>query len=338
MKDQKTWKEFYEAAIAYRDLAPWEWMHDSDIFGVQDPESGEIGYCCVMGNAGEVFALGVYPGDEGFKSYLILLNQPDDLPFEDQVALGMNQVMLKVEFVDRADLAEQDLKQVKALGLKFRGRNQWVLARFHRPGTPGWPLDANQARRLTHTLRQACEVAVRFKEDEGLLYGNEGKMLLRASKQKDVQLEWEDQYEKFKAYTVSPFPSIKPTPALVKKAKKELKQKPGALLFMHQYMRSQVKGEKGLPIVPKISLWVSYPSGMILGTEMLGPEDGMEKLEASFFKQIHKLGYIPQQIGASSVMGSQALAQLAKELGIELLVIPEEPVFKEVLKSMQMFL
>ena len=50
---------------------------------------------------------------------------------------------------------------------------------------------------------------------------------------------------------------------------------------MHQYML-KVEGRKGVAIVPKISLWVSYPSGMILGTEMLNTEDGMEKLEASF--------------------------------------------------------
>ena len=27
------WKALYEAAIEFKELAPWDWMHDTDIFG-----------------------------------------------------------------------------------------------------------------------------------------------------------------------------------------------------------------------------------------------------------------------------------------------------------------
>lgn len=339
MKDKQTWKEFYEAAIAYRDLKPWEWMHDNDIIGVQDPESGEIGYCCVMGNAGEVYALGLYPGDEGFKSYLLLLNQPDGISLEDQAALGLNQILLKVEFVDRGELTETDLKQIKALGLKFRGRNQWVQARYHLPGTPGWPINVEQAKRLTYALRQACEVAARFKEDEGVLYEKGDKMLLRVPEQKEGQLNWKDKYVKPKGYDVTPFPVIKPSPALVRKAKKELKHSKGAILFLFQYMRHQVKGDDGLPFIPRLALWISYPDGMILHMDLLGREDGLEKLEASFFKLMHQtMGVIPGQIVFNSMMGANALSRLASALDFEMMYAPEEPIFEEVIQSMDMFL
>jgi len=43
------WKGLYEAAVRLRELAPWEWMYDSDIFGVKNPYTGEVGYCCVLG-------------------------------------------------------------------------------------------------------------------------------------------------------------------------------------------------------------------------------------------------------------------------------------------------
>lgn len=338
MKDKQTWKEFYEAAIAYRDLKPWEWMYDGDMFGVQDPESGEIGYCCIMGNAGEVYALGLYPGDEGFKSYLLLLNQPDEISMEDQFALGLNQLMFKVEFVDRSELSEKDLKQIKALGLKFRGRNQWVQARYHLPGTLGWPINAEQAKRLTHALRQACEVAARYKENEDVLYGKDDKMLLRVPEQKEGQLNWKDKYVTPKGYNITPFPVIKPSPALVKKAKKELGHSKGAILFLFQYMRSQVKGDDGLPFLPRLALWITYPDGMIVSMEMLGREDGLEKLEASFFKLVHQMGFIPRQIVFNSMMGSNALSRLAMELDIEMMYAPEEKIFKEVMRSMDMFL
>ena len=45
------WRPRYEAADHIKELAPWQWMQESDIFGVQDPETGEFGFVSVMGQA-----------------------------------------------------------------------------------------------------------------------------------------------------------------------------------------------------------------------------------------------------------------------------------------------
>src|SRR5660397_127968 len=68
------WKALYYAAIEFKKVAPWDWMHDTDIFGVQDPVSDETGYCCIMGAAGEHFALGVYLGEEGLAGIMRIVS------------------------------------------------------------------------------------------------------------------------------------------------------------------------------------------------------------------------------------------------------------------------
>ena len=63
------WKELFAAAGGFREIEPWRWMSDSDVFGVQNPADKQIGYCCVLGELGEVFGLVVYLGSEGLEQY-----------------------------------------------------------------------------------------------------------------------------------------------------------------------------------------------------------------------------------------------------------------------------
>ncbi|HYN88147.1 MAG TPA: hypothetical protein VER55_06435 [Ardenticatenaceae bacterium] len=42
MPENKTsldeWRALYEAAIRFKELAPWQWMEELDIFGILNPE------------------------------------------------------------------------------------------------------------------------------------------------------------------------------------------------------------------------------------------------------------------------------------------------------------
>jgi hypothetical protein len=71
------WKRLYELAVEFRRRGCWEWMTDGYIFGVQNSGTDEIGYCCVIGNLGEVFGLIVYTGSKGLASYLKIRSLQD---------------------------------------------------------------------------------------------------------------------------------------------------------------------------------------------------------------------------------------------------------------------
>src|SRR4051794_5666607 len=65
--DRAEWQAPYCAAARFFGMKPWTWMLDSDVFGVRNPATGEIGYCCIMGAAEEHYALAVYLGTEGLE-------------------------------------------------------------------------------------------------------------------------------------------------------------------------------------------------------------------------------------------------------------------------------
>lgn len=131
-----------------------------------DPRSREVGYCCVLGALGEIFALCVYLGAEGLAGYGKMQargmgRELEDLPF--------TQKCLMASFEDRERLHKEDRDIIKKLGLKFRGRDSWPLFRSHMPGYFPWCMTKDEALFLTAALQQATDVVKRFKENGDLL-------------------------------------------------------------------------------------------------------------------------------------------------------------------------
>src|SRR4051794_23060484 len=187
------WRELYEAAVAFRDAAPWQWMWDGDVFGVQDPESGRIGYCCVMGRLGEHYALAAYNGSEGLAG-LWKMREAGPRAYRDPAEVLSWQDCLMASYEDRSFLHKRDLETIKALGLKFRGRNAWPEFRSYRPGYQPWFVTAAEARFLTLCLQQSLEVATGFHEQPALLreVGPQGPYLVRVPEQQGEQWIWKD--------------------------------------------------------------------------------------------------------------------------------------------------
>jgi hypothetical protein len=65
MNDQPTHAQsqaLYAVTDRVKAAAPREWMTEGDVFGVQDPDTGELGFVSVMGMLGEHYAVSVYLG------------------------------------------------------------------------------------------------------------------------------------------------------------------------------------------------------------------------------------------------------------------------------------
>jgi hypothetical protein len=130
-------------------------MQETDIFGVEDPDSGEIGFVSVMGNIGEFESVAVYRGAEGIFGFIDFQN--DSSASADRL-LEIPEVQLS--FTEPKFLEKRDRELLKASGLKFTGTRPQF--RSFRAGYVPWFITLVEARLLIHALSQTLEMTKRL--------------------------------------------------------------------------------------------------------------------------------------------------------------------------------
>src|SRR5581483_131688 len=305
------WRRLYAAAARVKELAPWTWMMEDDIFGVQNPETDEIGFVSVMGNLGEHLAAALY-------KFLELEEDAED-EVEPQRLLEIPQ--LQASFEDREQLEKKDRDVIKQLGLKFRGAQAWPQFRSYEPGFFPWYLTGAEARFLACALEQVPEVAARFNDDDSLLWPEgENVLLVRAAREDNGGLVWED-----KVVSVPP-----PEPEIIPlkmdlQALERLKQMPHSdrEVEIDLILLPTPVGEKNeRPFFPYLLMIVDGQSRMIVGNEMLKAQPSLEAMWGMVpVKVVHtlaQLGSVPGLVRVRSELLVGLLQQVSVEVGFQL--------------------
>lgn len=306
------WKHLYDAAREFQKLECWDWMWDSDVFGVQNPETDETGYCCVMGMLGQHFALGVHLGTEGLEGYLRLQSR-ERLPHPDFL---FTQKLLMASFENREILEKQDLRIIKELGLTCRGRHSWPLFRSYLPGYVPWFLTSDEAVYLTLALNQAIDVCLRLKDDPELLNGaTENHYLVRAFQKKEEK--WVD------TWAVPPLVEKQPMIVCVnenrlKKIKKISIQRPTVWEVDYFYSPEAVREKKERPWYPYIVLWVDRYTRLIPHIYIARPTDFASEFVEQFLALFEKLEIVPREIFVKKEEIYRLLEPITSQLGIAL--------------------
>lgn len=152
------WRRALDAALAFRALAPWEWMADSDIGALVDP-GGRPWFASVLGAAGQVYGLVLYRGEGGLRILKQTMNVDGPADWEE---LRFAQDGLTVWFGPKSELSKEARDRYAALGYQpARGaRMAWPSILDHRPGLVPWPPEADEVAWLT----EALPVVMRFAE------------------------------------------------------------------------------------------------------------------------------------------------------------------------------
>ncbi|MBI5036697.1 hypothetical protein HZC09_05130 [Candidatus Micrarchaeota archaeon] len=324
MPSTEEWRELYSAALAFKELAPWEWMNDGDIFGVKDPASGEVGYCCVMGAMGEHYALGLYLGSEGLNSLLKINSGEFSRCPEEGFYV---QKCLMVSFEDRKYLHKEDVQQINALALKFRGSNSWPLFRNYSPGFVPWFLTGKEARFLAAALRQAVDVCLRFKKNPGMLASSpsENKFLVRVPEKTGDNVVWRDERLESLPLKTEDTPVVFADEAVLNKLKNAGLRQGGVWEADFFYAPMPIREKAERPYFPFMSLLVDRRSGIILDMQMGRRTDLMSKFPDEFADFTGRMKVLPDEILVKRREVYCLVEPVFKELGVRTTLIRSLP-------------
>ncbi len=311
------WTRLYQAAVQIKAMGPWHWMEEAEVFGVQNPETGDLGFVSVMGAGGEHLSIALYHGSEGLYGFWGLA----DSESVDDVGDILSIRHLQASFEDRAQLTDRDRNVIKRLGLKFRGRQAWPLFRSYLPGYFPYYLNAREVRLLACTLEQTLELAPRVREDPGTLKpGGADDYLVRVSCTDKDRLVWED-----RVVAVPP-----PEPGQIAvyidsdvlERLTEIPQQPMTLeidLSVHPAGLG-ARGERQ-PYGYHL-LAVDGKSGFILGSQLLTPDPTLEAMYGRVPEAVAHIliraQIVPQEVRARSPILLSLLEPLVDEVGLRL--------------------
>jgi len=293
-------------------------MNDTNIFGVQNPDNGEVGYCCVMGNAGELFGLGVYLGSMGLLAYEMVATgvlKPGDIE-----VLGYQRCLM-VDFEDRNALRPYDLDLIKRSGLKFRGRKSWPRFTSYRPGYVPWKLTDEEARFLTIAIQQALFVALRFKVDKALLDSPDpGEVFfVRVPGKESGAQTWTDQWLEPAAVEVEDYSLDNLEEARLRRIAKRISSRPGTWEidgFLGPMLIGEKTNPEERPFYGRVFLCIDQDLFFILDSLVAGPSEGLASFRIHFIQLLETNLAVPENILVRKREVFDLLQPVAELLGV----------------------
>ena len=150
--------DMLDAAFRYRKAEVWKQIYSDDIFAVK-LSNGEIGYCSVMGNNGEHFALGLYLGDEGLKTFVCSLGG-EGLSRIELLEHSLMFDCITCDFMNAKDIRPEVKSVIKDYaarkGVKIQRPHGWPDFTRHQPFFAPWCItDAGEGQLMVEALDAA---------------------------------------------------------------------------------------------------------------------------------------------------------------------------------------
>jgi len=319
--------------MALKEQAPWRWMLEDQIFGVRNPETGQIGYVSVMGALGEHLAVAVYLGSEGLEGFWRMHEGTDVAEY---ALLEVPQ--LQAAFMNREDLLPEDREILKGLGVKVRGRQAWPAFHSIVPGCLPWPVDPAEASYLALALEQTIEVAKRVASDPRVLKrGPKGTYLVRTLA---VQ-GWIDEWLSPPATPPPPLPSFNREQAAALRARLPRTRMTVQIdLFP---LGVSIRERRGVrPYLAYTLLVVDAESGLVLGSDVMTAQPSLQEMWSTVPTKVMGIfagsQMLPARIATASSRLEEYLAPLAAEWNCPIKTFRRLPALEAARTALEQFM
>ena len=320
------WREAYDLADEIKELEPWKGYSDSDPLAFINPQTGEPSFITLLGNAGEHFAVVVYPDATAMTQLIEFSLNPTserDLLLIPQLHLDFENKMV----VDKASL-----KVARKLGRSYSGLQAWPLFQTFRPGFVPWNLDADELQLLIHALKLVRDRAPGPGEHcmDGLrnVFSLEAEALFI-----DV-----DPPEFREIIMPAPQPEVLVMPDSRLVGEMELFKPVDQEIELMLSLTSQQIGDYVRPYYVSGLFAVVPGEGFVVGVELLSPipnyDAVYEGIANAFVKILEKHGIIPSIVKVNDQRVLNQLAGLAKAVGFKLRHVDDLPDAENFVESM----
>lgn len=328
-----SWNKLFEVALTIKEARPWEQLWDTDLIVILLPGHEEPFYCSTLGMGGECLGVVVYPGVNAFEGYRALMESDGELPPHKHLELTDT---FALYLGDREELTPKERQIIRDLGYKFRGHNDWIYFRRMKPGYYPWSLADEEVTLLTEVLQNyvmalkslfAGKIKVNFEAGEILFrhYSAEKKLWMNFS---------------------APLPALEPTyPRFIVNddlflARLKKGKKGNGTWEMDSFLLPSPVQEKrnDTPFFPRCVLLVEHESGLVIGQELLSPQN--ETIQAI----LHMLDQAIAQFGRPRAIYTASkpfiglLADLCEKIGVSLITNKGVPYIDECEKDMSAFM
>jgi hypothetical protein len=292
------WRTLIERALDFAQAEPWTWMDDAQVVGVVHPTTQEKAYCSIMGRESDFKAIAIYPGRQGWWSYLQLSSE--------NASTDANEIMYKqrcivLSFEPSASADADDLALLRHAGLqRLAGGSLIPSFRTYLPGyVPATP-DLEEFQWLLWALPQALAAAQEVFAGHHVIPDNglnkAGEMLFRTQ---SPDGEWASSWLKPDPSADFSPPQIQLAPELAQAAR-TMTQSQDIWLVEEFFVPEPAEDAEGdRAFFPRAVVFLDMESQEFRGLSLLHPANWPQGAGESMVDMILNQGQRPAQIVVS---------------------------------------
>lgn len=338
---REIWSALYQAADQYFSAQPWKHFDDTHLFGIQDPRTKDVSYCCVLGAAESTYGLLAYRGERPLSQHQMLLDSnPGSFEFT-QTFLKLNALIVLRS--SRETLTPEDADVIRLLGFEPEERETWPQFRSLVPGSPPILPDTGEILLLTEILIQTLDI-VEHNKDKPWRFaynGIYGTHFVRMAETTPVgEILWSDEWVSSPLASECSAPSfkIKDTPLVQRVRSLPFRTQACLYVDLRWVTSCCVNNGGSRPVFPKLFVVLKADTGEVAGFELFADHENDALIEQRFVATLDELGYIPEHIFTTSSRVQDIIAPLVAGTGCRVRRVGLLPLVDDFMAGLDQFM